>query len=423
MRHKVLTISLLIIFAVLLALGLILPRLINEERLKAMVISKVKEKAKLELSIEKLHIQIWPWPRVNLNGVTAKPLAGIPPEGQPPAFNFSTRGLNAYINIPSLLRREINLEKITLQDVNLVIAEKGCAVNGDMAIFMRLKAEDPKDKEKIYLKGILDLRESEISREKKVLKEKGGMFILSSVIRREKERISLEKINLRLKEGELNLNGEILGPYDKEPAEPVFNFKTELKGIAIEDLLALSTARDIIQGKIYGELLLEGRGKDSSTITQSLNGPVHLEIKDGKITTLNLLRDILSVAGLLTGDSIPSGDYTAISILQADFKVAGGRAVTDNLWLLSQGLEVKGKGFLTLDQKLDFKLDAYIGGKSYLSEKLLGRFLSDSQGRLIVPILITGDASKPKVRLDMERIATGALGHQLEKLLEKIQNR
>ena len=203
--------------------------------------------------------------------------------------------------------------------------------------------------------------------------------------------------------------------------EPDFNFNAEVKDVSIEKFLKdTGGMKNTLSGKIYSRLEVAGKGKDFSGITQSMKGKMHVEMKDGKIATLNLLRDILSVAGLLTGMRPPEGDYTRVDVLTADLVIAEGKASTDNLHLFSKGMQVVGKGHFSFDQSLHFIMDAYLGSprEGYEgSGGFLGKYMKDKFGRLVVPIKITGKVTRPRVSLDTERLTAGIINQELKDVL------
>ncbi len=231
--------------------------------------------------------------------------------------------------------------------------------------------------------------------------------------------VALSPIEFSLYEG--RFNGNITATLGEELD---FAFKSTVKNLSVEKFLAdTSTMKNTIYGRLNSTMELKGKGKDSSKITRTMTGNMHVDMKDGKITTLNLMKAVLSVAGLLTGVRPPEGDYTQVDILTADAIIADGKASTDNLYLSSKGLEVAGKGQFSFDQKLDFIMDAHVGTRREGYEGgggFIAKYMKDEYGRLVVPIRVTGTISKPHVSLDTSRLASDILDQEIKKLLPKI---
>lgn len=206
--------------------------------------------------------------------------------------------------------------------------------------------------------------------------------------------------------------------------EPYFNMKAEVRDFQVEKFLAdTSTLKDTICGKLYSNLAVTGKGKDLPKISRSLKGNMHFELKDGKITTLNLLKAILSVAGMLTGVRPPEGDYTQVDVLTGDAIISEGKAETNNLRLVSKGMEVTGQGYFKFDQNINFTMDAYVGTAREGYEGgagFIGKYLKDKFGRIVVPIKITGTVSRPHVSLDTSRLARDIINQEIKDLLPRI---
>ena len=244
---------------------------------------------------------------------------------------------------------------------------------------------------------------------------------LSSEIKYKNNIMELAPIDFSLYDG--RFNGVVATTLGQEPD---FNFKAEVKDIAIDKFLAdTSTMKDTVYGKVYSRLEVKGGGSDLSKITETLTGNMHVEMRDGKITTLNLLKDILSVAGLLTGMRPPEGNYTPVDLLTADLVIGEGKASTNNLHLISKRLEVIGKGHFSFDQRLNFIMDAYVGTPregfqtdADTDKDFFDKFMRDQYGRLVIPIKVTGPVKpKPHVTLDFERLTTRVLEEELKDIL------
>jgi uncharacterized protein involved in outer membrane biogenesis len=206
--------------------------------------------------------------------------------------------------------------------------------------------------------------------------------------------------------------------------EPYFNMKADVRDFQVEKFLAdTSTLKDTICGRLYTSLAINGKGKDLPKITSSMTGNMHFELKDGRITTLNLLKAILSVAGMLTGMRVPEGNYTEVELLSADAIIKDGKAETNNLRLVSKGMEVTGQGYFKFDQNINFTMDAYIGAAREGYEGgggFIGKYLKDKFGRIVIPIKVTGTVSKPHVSLDTSRLARDIIDQEIKDLLPKI---
>src|SRR5207253_1452299 len=141
---------------------------------------------------------------------------------------------------------------------------------------------------------------------------------------------------------------------------------------------------------------------------------------------------VLSVFGLAPRDTEISGPMglhmtvtgpsnnlaTQIRGLFKDVKVNGKRALKGNL---SGEVCIKlpnGGGTMTLNQPtLDMAIETALSGLA-LSRAGRGRtatFFKDSQGRIVVPLKITGPLENPSVNLDSEKLLKRGMGENTEK--------
>lgn len=206
-----------------------------------------------------------------------------------------------------------------------------------------------------------------------------------------------------------------------------FGLTAELDSISIDKLMAdVSKKRDIIYGNLNSHLDIRGKGRDISQIAKALGGKIHIEIREGKITTFSLLREILKITNLFNILRGPNERDTRIYVLTADGVIGNGKITTDNIHLVSKELEAFGKGYMSFDQKVNFIMDAYLGtkGKGFKWIRgTIGRFMKDKHGRIVVPIKITGKIiPRPSVQLDVERLVVDFFNKDIKGFFPRIFN-
>jgi uncharacterized protein involved in outer membrane biogenesis len=173
-----------------------------------------------------------------------------------------------------------------------------------------------------------------------------------------------------------------------------------------------------VKETLYGLLLANAdtrftasSASSSSDIARTLNGKLNLNLKNGKLTKMDLLYELASIGKFLnTGQKMRS--FTNVLAMTGDFDVNNGVARTDNLKATLDVGTMAANGSVNLaDQTLNLRLTAVlnkafsdeVGGTSvggYLSTAL-----SNSKGELVVPIIISGTFSKPRFAPDMAKIA------------------
>jgi AsmA protein len=142
-------------------------------------------------------------------------------------------------------------------------------------------------------------------------------------------------------------------------------------------------------------------------------------VKDGKIEGVNLLQEaisILKVAGI-TLDNVKA---TAFSTIETDFAVKQGTVYLQRLLMDSHDFQATGGGMIGFDQRLNLAVNLNLSQD--LSQKIVhsspAAKLAMKEGRLILPLMITGTAQAPSYRLDMKGL-TGQVQEQIQKKAEE----
>jgi uncharacterized protein involved in outer membrane biogenesis len=200
---------------------------------------------------------------------------------------------------------------------------------------------------------------------------------------------------------------------DMRPAQPVYsvNLKTD-KVDANKLVSSVSSLKQIL----YGLLAANVNGTFSSTsadaIARSMNGDMELNLTNGKLMNLDLLRE-LSAVGKFMG-SLPDKpkNFTNLVQLSGNFKVRDGVARTSNLKAVIDGGTIAANGLVNLaDQSLNLHVTAVLN--KALSQQVggsqIGGFmntaLANGQNELVLPIILTGTFQHPQIGPDLQLIA------------------
>jgi hypothetical protein len=130
----------------------------------------------------------------------------------------------------------------------------------------------------------------------------------------------------------------------------------------------------------------------------------------------------MQITGMIGMSQEERGGATTFKTLETDFTLAGGVADFKRIYLQSPMMEANGSGKMQLEpQTLDVGIEAALAPN--VSARLGGgkttTFMKDSQGRVVVPLKITGPAKNPAVNLDNEKMMKKGFGQMLEKGMPK----
>ena len=158
-------------------------------------------------------------------------------------------------------------------------------------------------------------------------------------------------------------------------------------------------------------------------IQKNLTGKGSVQLKDGRLPRFRFQEGIAELLNLSPGD-LGSPEGTAIRNLKGSFQIDEGKIKTDDLNLSFKGMNLSGKGHVSLDKSLSFRVIAQL--EPYLAKQLsltrgIGKFfLKGPKGEVILPLKIAGTIAEPKIAVDGETLAKMATKNLLDEAIKKI---
>ncbi len=213
------------------------------------------------------------------------------------------------------------------------------------------------------------------------------------------------------------VNGSVV--MDTRPTPATYTVSTKMDHVDANQLLsAVSKADKILFGLLAANANTNFTGTMSENIVSRMNGNIQLNLQDGKIANLDLLNQLAAIGKFSAqGTTQP---YTNVVKLTGNFDVKNGVARTDNLNALIDAGSLAAKGAVDLaNQTLDMQVTAVlspsfsqgVGGTSIGG--YLNTALANSKGELVMPVLVTGTFTNPKVSPDFQRLAQMKLDNLL----------
>lgn len=203
-------------------------------------------------------------------------------------------------------------------------------------------------------------------------------------------------------------------------ATPAFTWRAKVNGIDTAALMAFAGSPGTITGALAGTIALDGTGLEMEQALRTAHGTARVEITDGTIAGLSLVRTVvtagsgrgglLASAGTAVNASGEASGSERFSHLGATLAIGGGRMTTSDFTMSSPDLDLVAAGTMSIaTMHTDF------GGRVQLSEALskqagtdLYRYTQDG-GRVTLPVALTGPLGNVSVRIDVADAATRAL--------------
>jgi uncharacterized protein involved in outer membrane biogenesis len=187
-----------------------------------------------------------------------------------------------------------------------------------------------------------------------------------------------------------------------------FRMRAKVTEVDVDTLVtALSSSKDILKGKLTGDVALEGAGLSSETIKKTLTGTGKVQIKNGEIPWLNIINNIARALGGKGG----SKEKTTFDDLNTALTVKNGMVSVPNLLLSEKDTAIKLSGDIGLDSSLKMEGEAHL--PTAVTGDLTGKgwnFFADDKGRLTIPFTLRGALKDPKVGISAKFIEQGIKG-------------
>ena len=219
-----------------------------------------------------------------------------------------------------------------------------------------------------------------------------GLLVLSSEVQLTEGRIQLkdfpvpmEHINMRFEvsESDLNVteiklpfaNGELVatGLISEYLKEQKFIGSLDIKDIQLSELTKYFDLPIAVDGVINGSFKGSGKGLSNAALKEFLTGDGALEMIDGRIIDINLLKLVLSKLSFIPNlvDRIKANlpekykemlnrKGTILSDMKIDTRIHNGMLMIDRAEVNAEGFLITARGQLDFDQNLNLEADFYV---------------------------------------------------------------
>jgi uncharacterized protein involved in outer membrane biogenesis len=207
-----------------------------------------------------------------------------------------------------------------------------------------------------------------------------------------------------------------------------------VSGIDTTKLMAFAGAPNSISGRLAGTVTLDGSGLDVESALRSVRGEARIDITDGAIAGLALVRTIvLATSGrggyvASAGRAIESrGDASEaerFSRLGVTLSLADGLVTTRDFSMTSTDTDLTGAGTIRLAD-MTTRLDGQVRLSEALSAKAgtdLYRYAQEG-GRVTLPTSVSGPINGLAVRIDVGEAAKRALRNRATEEAQKVIER
>jgi AsmA protein len=200
---------------------------------------------------------------------------------------------------------------------------------------------------------------------------------------------------------------------DMRPAQPVYTVHLKTDKVDANKLISsVSSMKQMLFGLLTSNVNASFSSTSATSMMQSLNGTLGLNLVNGKLANLDLLHELASVGQFIGAGlgSAPKG-FTNLVQLSGNFDVRDGVAKTENLKAAIDGGTFAAKGLVNLaSQSLNMHVTAVLNKavSQGVGGTQIGGFmntaLANNQGELVMPVIVTGTFQHPQVAPDVQQL-------------------
>ena len=219
-------------------------------------------------------------------------------------------------------------------------------------------------------------------------------------------RFRIEPLACELYGGTANIAGTV----DVSQSQPRTDLQLTLQNVTAGPLIKDVAQKDVIEGRLLSDVVLQFQGDTPEGIKRTLNGGGQLSFNDGAIKGIDLAAMVRNVQAAFGEGGIAASDAskTEFTEFSVPFSLRNGTFVTGATQLKSPVIGVKAQGQADLvTEKLDFRVEP-----EYVAT-LKGQRTSDDLKEIKVPVLVSGTFQNPRFAPDLEAIARQQVQKQL----------
>jgi uncharacterized protein involved in outer membrane biogenesis len=202
-----------------------------------------------------------------------------------------------------------------------------------------------------------------------------------------------------------------------------YEWRGTFENLDVPQLMTFAGASGSMTGKLSGTAMLAAVGTDPAQAVQRARGTAGIAITDGKITGLEIVRNVILAFGKPSGDR-PGGSGEAFTRIAATLAVNGSSLSTNDLTFASRDFDMAGGGNVSLaTQGLDFRTDVMLSPElSAQAGRDLYRVAREGE-RIVLPARITGTMASPSVFLDVQAALQRALRNRAQDEIKSLFDR
>ena len=191
---------------------------------------------------------------------------------------------------------------------------------------------------------------------------------------------------------------------DLASSEPSYTLDANVAGLDVGQVVnELTPAKNVLLGVLDTDMRLVGQGMTWDVINKTLSGNGSVKITEAQLTTFDvlprleqLLHDVGGLVGLTISKAWKSHTFRTI---EGDWRLHQGKILTDRLRLRGEGVEALLKGYVGLDQSIEYAGDLFLPAQFIALRGAPTLLRQDEAGRVVVPFAVKGTVTEPRIAI------------------------
>lgn len=203
-----------------------------------------------------------------------------------------------------------------------------------------------------------------------------------------------------------------------------YQLEADVSDIDMGTLMAFAGTPDLMTGRLSGSLEVRGIGLDVEQVLDSTAGTARLDVLNGTVRGLGLVRAVVVAGSGRTGAPVEAASSIsttdAFSTLGGTLAISGGAAATNDLRFESPDLTLDAEGTFALDGS-----HVDLAGPARLSPELTARAGRDlvrytaENGQVTLPVTVGGSAENLQVGVDVGSVLRRAITNRVTEEAEE----
>jgi hypothetical protein len=214
------------------------------------------------------------------------------------------------------------------------------------------------------------------------------------------------------------LGGSVSGSGIMEPKISKFDISAKVENVNLTEYFTYKVPgmKDVLAGRFNGDLHIGGQGKKWEDLAKTLTGNGGALVLEGSLLNMNIANQIFT--GIQSVPMVPpnltermkarnprlfASNKTLFENLSSKFQIANGKITTPDLKLATSDFALAGDGWFSLTKEMNLNSTLAFSksvANDLIAEVPAAKYLLTPDGRIEIPLTLTGPLMKPAIRVD-----------------------